>query len=432
MDLHGKKLLFLGGSGLDSCAIRRAKELGIYTIVANRYTAERAPGKKIADEAWMEDFSDVDRMVQLIRENRVDGIFVGWTDSHLPFYAEICKRAGLPCCGTKEQFGILSNDKTEFKKLCDHYGVPTVHEYKLDINFRKEDLAMIRYPVMVKPSDGSGSRGVKRCNNEQELKEHYTQLYNASENKHIICEEFIDTGKEIFLNYTIQDGYCSLSATYMCFDSELPNGKKGPAILHIYPSSYTKRFREEVEPKVLEMFRGIGLKNGILSLQGFVTDEGFKFHESGLRMGGGQSYVFTQKLNGVSALDLILEYAVTGQMRSVDLKTKDDPFFKKYGANYYISLCSGKIDNIEGYEKVAAMPQVLMISTFHKAGDVISADKSLDSVIYRMHVMDDTKEALARTLETISRTFRILDEDGEEMQTETLTYARAMERIERS
>ena len=73
------------------------------------------------------------------------------------------------------------------------------------------------------------------------------------------------------------------------------------------------------------------------------------------------------------------------------------------------------------------MPQVLQITTFHKVGDIIKNTNSLDRVIYRMHVMDDNPEALASTLSNISRTLRIIDNEGSEMQIEQLSYERALE-----
>ena len=167
---EGKTLLFLDGSSLAACAVIRAKEMGIKTIVANYYPPEKSPAKKICDEVWDVNFSDIDLMVKKIKENHVDGIFIGWTDSHLPFYTEICARACLPCCGTKEQFEILSNDKVKFKKKCMEYGVPTPELYEVTPEFRREDMGKIKYPVMVKPADGSGGRGIMRCDNEEQLK----------------------------------------------------------------------------------------------------------------------------------------------------------------------------------------------------------------------------------------------------------------------
>ena len=432
MDLSGKKIIFLGGSGLDACAVRRAKELGMTTIVANRYTADRSPAKEIADEAWMVDFSDTDKMVSLIREHGVNGIFVGWTDSHLPHYARICERAGLPCCGTEEQFEILSNDKRRFKQICREYGVPVTPEFQLDISLKREDLDRITYPVLVKPADESGSRGIRRCDSEAELTAYYRELYEHSASKKILVEKYIDSPKEIYIHYTVQDGYFSLSSTFMK-QKPVQEGKvASSAILHVFPSSYVDLYRETAEPAVVRMFKGLGIRNGLVMMQGFIKDGQFYFYESGLRMGGEQFYLFADAINGINALDMMLEFSVTGKMTCGNAKEQDDPHFTKSCSNYYITLRPGVITSISGLEEVEAMPQVLQVSTFKKIGDEIGATNSLDRVIYRLHVMDDTPEAHARTLEKISRTLRICDQDGNEMQVEHLTYERALEMIRNS
>lgn len=424
-NLEGKTLMVMDNTALGASAVIRAKELGIRTIVANFYPFEKSASKQVADEHVEINISDIDAMVRLMKEKNVDGVFVGWTDSHLPFYADICEKADIPCCATKEQFGILSNDKHKFKEACLKYGVPCSKEFKLDIDFKQEDLDKIKYPVMVKPADGSGGRGIMRCNNEEEMKAHYRELYEQSASKNIICERFVESDKEIFLNYTIQNGFCSLSAAYMSY-------KDKTTTLHVYPSSHIKRYQETVEPAVIRMFQGLGLKNAVLSLQGFVEDDEFCFHETGLRMGGGQSYVFTQVLNGVSALDLMIEFSLTGKMTISDLSKLDNPYFAQYAVNYYIKLTSGTIASIGGYDEVKKMPQVLQMSTFKKVGDTIPPTTATDAVIYRMHVMDKTPEALAKTLETISTTLKIVSEAGENMQVIPLTYEKALEVIKNS
>lgn len=429
MNLKGKKLMFLGGSGLDACAVRRAKELGVYTIVANKYGTDKSPAKTIADEAWMIDFSDTGKMVEAIRENHVDGIFVGWTDSHLQHYVKICEKAGLPCCGTAEQFDILSNDKRRFKQTCREYGVPTPREYKLDIHLDRKDLDQIEYPVLVKPADESGSRGIKRCDNEQDLVEYYKELYANSSSKKIVVEQYIDSDKEIYIHYTVQDGYCSLSSTFMK-QKPINEGKvASSAILHVFPSSYIDLYRETAEPAVIHMFESLGLKNGIVMMQGFIKDNRFYFYESGLRMGGEQFYVFADPLNGINALDMMIEFSVTGKMTCGNAKEQDNPKFSKSCCNYYITLLPGIISSISGIDEVERMPQVLQSAVFKKIGDVISPTNSLDRVIYRLHVMDDTPEKLAGTLEKISHTLEIDDQNGKEMQVERLSYKRALEMI---
>lgn len=431
-NLDGKKLMVMDRTALAACAVRRAKELGVKTLVANWYPTEDSPSKQVADETVDIDISNIDAMLALIKERKVDGIFVGWTDSHLPFYAEICEKAGLPCCGTKEQFDILSNDKRRFKQCCLEYGVPTIPEYKLDINLRREDLDKIEYPVLVKPADESGSRGIQRCDNEQELVEYYSALYASSRSKKILCEKYIDSPNEIFIHYTVQNGYPSLSSTFMKHKARTENGAASSAILHMFSSSYVDLYRQTTEPTVIKMIQGLGIQNGMVMFQGFIHEDKFYFYESGLRMGGEQFYVFTKPLNGISSLDMMIEFALTGNITCGDVKTQDNCKFSKSCCNYYITLKGGTIAEIKGLDEVLAMPQVLQNATFHAVGDVIKDTNSLDRVIYRMHVMDDTPEALARTLNKISTTLRVMAKEGHEMQIEELTYERALEMIQNS
>lgn len=428
-NLEGKKLLVMDRTALAACAVKRAKEMGIKTIVANWYPVEESPSKQVADETVDIDISDIDAMTALIKERGVDGVFVGWTDSHLPFYAEICEKAGMPSCGTKEQFDILSNDKRRFKKTCLEYGVPTIPEYQLDMQLRREDLDRIEYPVLVKPADESGSRGIRRCDNEDELVAYYTTLYHSSRSKKILCEKYINSPNEIFIHYTVQDGYPSLSSTFMKHKALAEGEAASSAILHMFSSSYVDLYRQTTEAAVLRMIRGLGIQNGIVMFQGFIDNGNFYFYESGLRMGGEQFYVFTKPLNGISSLDMMIEFALTGKITIGDVRTQDNCKFSKSCCNYYLTLKGGTIGEIRGLEEVLSWPQVLQTTTFHKVGDVIQDTNSLDRVIYRMHVMDDTPEALAQTLHRISTTLRILATEGYEMQIEELSYERALEMI---
>lgn len=428
--LKDKTLLVMDRTALAACAVQRAKEMGIRTVVANFYKTEDSPSKQIADVAIDIDISDTEAMLKMIKEQKVDGIFVGWTDSHLPFYAKICEAAGFACCGTEEQFDILSNDKRRFKEKCLEYGVPTPEIFKIDIDFKREDLDKIIYPVMVKPADGSGGRGIMKCNNEEELINHYKKLYQESQSKKIVCERYMKSENEIFIHYTIQDGYCSLSSSFLKYKVNVEKAKAASCLFHMFSPKFLDRYKQETEPAVIKMIQGLGIKNGNLMFQGFEEDGKLYFHESGLRMGGEQFYVFAEKLNGISSLELMIEFALTGKMTLYDAKTQDNFKFSKYCCNYYIPLKPGRISAIEGLDEINAMPQLLQNKQFKFIGDEISSTSSLDRVIFRLHVMDDTKEAFANTLCKISDTIKILDENGNDMQLQKLEYDDVMAMIE--
>ncbi len=427
--LKGKTLLVMDRTSLAACAVLRAKEMGVRVVVANFYKTEDSPSKQVADLAIEIDISDIDAMLDLIQKEKIDGIFVGWTDSHLPFYAEICRRAGLPCCGTVEQFDILSNDKNRFKKTCLEYGVPTPDVYKVDINFKREDLDKIVYPVMVKPADGSGGRGIMKCNNEEELIAHYKELYRDSASKKIVCERYMQSGNEIFIHYTIQDGYCSLSSSFLKYKIAEEKEKAASCLFHMFSPKYLDEYKRDSEPAVIKMIQGLGVKYGNLMFQGFEDNGKLYFHESGLRLGGEQFYIFAEKLNGISSLELMIEFALTGKMTMYNAEKQDNFKFSKYCCNYYIPLKPGRIAKIEGLDEVNAMAEVLQNRQFKFVGDEISSTSSLDRVIFRIHVMDDTKDKFARTLCKISQTLKITDENGNDMQLEKLNYDSVMEMI---
>lgn len=428
--LRGKTLLVMDRTSLAACAVIRAKEMGIRTVVANFYPTADSPSKQVADVAIEIDISNTQAMLDLIKDYKIDGIFVGWTDSHLPFYADICEKAGLPCCGNKEQFEILSNDKNLFKQHCLKYGVPTPEIYKIDIDFKREDLDKIVYPVMVKPADGSGGRGIMKCTNEKELIAHYKELYESSQSKKIVCERYIESKNEIFIHYTVQNGYCSLSSSFLKYKINLEQEKAASCLFHMFSPKFIEEYKQTSEPAVIKMIQEIGIKYGNVMFQGFEENGKLYFHESGLRMGGEQFYVFAKELNGISSLDLMIEFALTGEMSLYDSKTQDDYKFKKYCCNYYIPLKPGVISKIEGLDEIEKMPQLLQNRQFKFIGDKISDTSSLDRVIFRMHVMDDTKEGFAKTLCKISDTIKILDQDGNDMQLQKLEYASVFSTIE--
>ena len=92
--------------------VRRAQELGVYTVVTDWY--QNSPAKVLADKAYDLSISDMDAMLELIKEERIDGVFTGFIDSYLPHYYELCKRANLPCY-LNDKMLACSTDKQNFK-----------------------------------------------------------------------------------------------------------------------------------------------------------------------------------------------------------------------------------------------------------------------------------------------------------------------------
>ena len=94
ISIQGKKLLILAGGANLVTLVRRAQELGVYTIVTDYYDETISPAKKVADEAWNISWSDIDALEAKCREVGVDGITTGYSESPLDCCIQLCKRLG--------------------------------------------------------------------------------------------------------------------------------------------------------------------------------------------------------------------------------------------------------------------------------------------------------------------------------------------------
>jgi biotin carboxylase len=323
--LKGKRLLILGGSRISCEIVKRAQEMGIYVMVTDWYPIEKSPAKQIADEAFLVSTADVDAVVQLIKEKKVDGVFTGFTDSVLPYYARICEKAGLPCYGTEKQFEIMIN-KRKYKELCRKFGVPTVEEYKIDESFQDEDFDRIKYPVLVKPADNSGARGVTICRSKEELKEAYNKAISFSQSKEVLVERYIE-GKEVTTFWLFRDGEIYLTALGNRHVKHNQEGVIPLPVAYTFPSVYLDKYQREVVPRVKEMLRSIGIKNGMMFMQCLVEDGNCIVYDIGYRLTGSLEYKLLEKVCGYNPLDMMIKFALTGSMYEGDLEGFDKSKF---------------------------------------------------------------------------------------------------------
>ena len=165
----------------------------------------------------------------------------------LPYYAEICEKTGLPCYGTKEQFETLIA-KHKYKSLCRQFGVPTIPEY----DFHDEN---IKYPVLVKPVDSSGSRGITICHDRVELEKAVEVGRKASKTGEVLVERYMD-GREVTVFWTFQNGNYYLSAFANRHVKQNQGGDVIPLpVGYTFPSVFLSKYRSEVEGNCKKMLR---------------------------------------------------------------------------------------------------------------------------------------------------------------------------------
>ena len=415
-NLIGKRLLILGGMRFSCEIVNTAKALGIYTLVADYNRIEDSPGKQIADEAVDLSVIDVDAVVNYVKGNNIDGVFVGFNDMLLPYYAEICEKAGLPCYGTKAQFETLIA-KDQYKALCRQFGVPTIPEY--DINDEN-----LKYPVLVKPVDSSGSRGITICHNRQELEKAVEVGKKASKTQKVLIERYM-VGREVTVFWTFQNGNYYLSA----LANRHVKHNQGQDVIplpvgYTFPSVFLPKYQREVEENCKRIFRHLGIKDGMMFMQCKVEDGTCYLYDLGFRPTGSLEYKILKRVCGYDPLEMMICHALTGKMGKEDIKDKANPLFSAPAFNVSCLCAPGTIKEIAGVNAVKAMDEVEDVVIAHMPGETITEKMRglLAQITVRVLGSVKKKEDLLPIMQEIDDTIHIIGENDEELMLPGIEY----------
>ena len=321
----------------------------------------------------------------------------------------LCHIANLPVYATEEQWN-LCQDKKNFKELCKRYHVPVVPEYKKEEEINNED-----FPVIIKPIDGCSSRGISICHNRNGINDAIEQAQNASPSKQILIEKYVENGGITnMVKYVAIEGNYYLEAMG---DRYVLDGGLITAFT-IYPSLFLDYWINNIDPKIREMLKGIGLKNGVIAFQTIPDGNKMFVYECCLRITGGMTYKMTSATSGNNSLDMLLNYALTGNMCSTNEINTIDPHFRgKYGSSLAIPLSLGTIGRTYGIDEIKQMDEVVDFTIFYKIGDKITSKKinTLDQLFARIMVVGEGKDKVFASLKKIRDLLRVENEDGENM-----------------
>ena len=414
MDLKGKRLLILGATAVEIEILNEAKKLGVYTIVTDNHTDwSLAPAKYVADEAYNISWSDMDALEKICRERNVDGCLAGYSERRVECLTELCKRLGFYCYTEGADLDVIFS-KDKFRKACIDAGVPATCAYSLnDEN--------IRFPVIVKPVDNAGSRGVSVCKDRDELEKAYENACNSSVSKTAMIEEFLDGDDpryEPVFFYTIHNGTATLSNSLdrIMVDFGFGGGMIKQAVGNVYPSKYLDGFIEKQDKQFRELFSSLGMKNGYALMQGKMKNGYFVPVDLGYRLEGSLSFHYSDFINGMNVIQMMIRYALTGTMGDDRLiAEKDDPRFAKTGVTITLLATKGKIASISGLDEISREKCVIYVSQKMSVGTVCKLPADYSQVFGRIYMCSDDKQELIRTIDKVYSTVKVLDENGNNM-----------------
>lgn len=412
-EFEGKKLLILGANRLICDMVTHAQNLGAYVICADYY--ENSPAKQIADEGVLIDATDVDKLVNYCIENKIDGVTTGFVDILMPVCYEVCKRLNLPYYATPKMIAMATN-KIEFKETCEKYGVPVPKTYLISREIPESMYSELKYPVFVKPLDASGSRGAGVCCNRGELERQFQDAVSYSKAHIAIIEEYV-TGREFLMDFIAVDGeyrMLSMIDRYICDD-------RGSAInfanVSIAPSKGIDYFFDNLNDKVVSMFKDLAFTDGIIFLQGHYDGNRIIFYEMGCRLGG-SFFELEQACLGFNPVDMVVRYALSGKMTN-DINEMDvkQAKYKKCatGCNYLLKGDNETIYSISGLQEMRALPSYLTSLQYMNVGDHFEKDRTIDKPLISIYMVSDGLEQTKKDIRYLNSVFEATNSEGKSL-----------------
>ncbi len=366
-----KRILFLGGAYAQIPIIEEAKRRNWYVITCD-YLPDN-PGHKLADEYHNVSTTDFEGVLQLAQKVKPDYVVAYASDPAAPVAAYVSEKLGLP--GNSYESICILSEKDRFRQLMfeNGFNVPKVvsinENDNLDVISNK-----IGFPIIIKPVDSSGSKGVTKVTNHDQLANAFQYALQFSRKKRIIAEEFINNDRaDIHGDGFVIDG----ELVFSHLGDHLYNSLSNPfnPIGTTWPSKQPESIIKSIETDVAALIKKSGFKNGAVNIEARVNADGKHYvMEIGPRSGGHFVPQAIYHATGFDIVKAILDQISGSQIQIPDLK-KNKP-----SAYYAIhSDKEGKLVKLKINESL--FPYVKELHQYIELGEKVKAFQGANAAI---------------------------------------------------
>ena len=384
-----KKLLLLGGSAQQVVAIETAKKLGYYTVLCDFLTDN--PGQYSADKFYLVSTTDKEAVLDVAKTENIDGILAYASDPAAPtaaFVAEKLELSGNPY----ESVEVLCN-KDRFREFLKNNGfcTPEAKGYS-DIHSAFDDIknGYFRMPVIVKPVDSSGSKGVSKINDPDEALEMLEYAMSFSRGKRIIVEEFVEK-----FGYQIAGDGLSIDGklVFRYFANDHFNPKCVNPFVPIsasFPYNMPDYIQDKVHDEIQRLLTLLNMKTCTYNFDMRIDDE-YNVYLMEVAPRDGGNYI-PQIIRYATGVDLV-EYSVRGAMGE-KIKAPDHSVPSGFYAYYAVhSLRDGILEKIEFADGVEEK-HIIENHIINKPGDRIRAFTGANSTLGCLLMKFDSMEQM--------------------------------------
>lgn len=406
------RLMILGTLGEFVQLVRKAKEAGYYTIVCDGYPD--GPARKYADASYVIPVTDIEGIAEICRKEQVDGIITSFSDLLMECMVKIADRAGLPCYLKPEQL-VWYRDKAACREVLSKMGLPSpgFAKVRTDEETLEESVKGLTYPLISKPLDKYGSRGIFIIEGQEELSSKVRKTAEFTDRKEVLVEEY-NNGFEFNMMTWVMNGKVQVISIADREKTQMEEAELPLSTRNVYPS----RLLDQVEKPARELLQSYiaytGQTEGPLSMQFFwKPDKGIQVCEIAARFFG-YEHELTDMVYGFNIEELLLNYVYNSSKNTELLEGHD--IFRPY-KNGAVIYFHGRLRRIQDQKKafvLAERKEVVKPWIFYDTGDEVVA-YGPNPYLALYYIEADSRETLDRISAEFFEEMSMKDPDGEEI-----------------
>ncbi len=391
-DNKQKKLMILGGSRYALPVIEAAHKLGLYVITCDYLPDNYA--HRFSDEYCNVSIIDKEATLEAARRLEIDGIVSFACDPGVVTAAYVADKMGLPNVGPYESVCILQN-KGRFRRFLAEHGftVPAARQYRAG---EEPDPSLFHWPVIVKPTDSAGSKGVTRVDRPEDLPAAVAHALDYSHCGEFIVEDFI-TQKGFSSDtdcFSVDGELRFVSFNNQRFDPDCEN-PYAPAGFS-WPSSMSEEHQEELKNELQRLLRLLNMRTALYNVECREGTDG-KAYLMGVspRGGGNRLAECLRHAAGVDLIEAVVRDAVGLPLNDVSQK----PYRGHFAEVILHSEKPGIFEALETDPSIAEniVERDLWVSPGDAVGGFSAANESLGTLILRF----DSEERLAEVMKNV-------------------------------
>lgn len=394
--------LVLGGTAPHAILCSKLKQRGFFVVLVDYL--EAPPAKESADLHLRESSLDTEKVFQIANESHASLVIATCVDQANVTACQVLERLGKYTPYSADVAETVSN-KNLMKTLMLENGIPTSRFVSVS-DPTSTAWVNLEFPLIVKPCDSNGSKGVRRCDTREQVVKHIPTALEMSRAKEAVVEEFRE-GREIAFDSYVQDGKVNIVLTRERRKIEREQdsvqqiyGSFWPATLH---PDMIKRLRETGE-RIAAAFK---LDNTPLIVQAIVHGDQLDVIEFAPRIGGGENHRIMAMATGFDAIDAAID-SFLGARPKLEIAVP-----KGVILDNYLYARTAVYGWITGLEELLSRDMISSFEVYKRAGSLIGPEFSSNNRVGAFTVSASTEaECLRKVFEAIEEV-EIYDDKGE-------------------